>query len=389
MTDPTGASAAAAGSGPLTGVRVLELAGLAPGPFAATLLSDLGAEVVRIDRPPPPATEGEPPSDPLGRGRRSVSLDLKHADGPATLLRLATKADVLLEGFRPGVCERLGIGPDRCLAANPRLVYARLTGYGQDGPWAGHAGHDIDYLALSGALAAIGPATTPPVPPVNFLADFGGGGMLAVVGVLAALFERERSGRGQVVDAAMTEGVALFTTFVRGLRATGAWSGPRGTNVLDGGAPFYRTYACADGRFVAVGAIEPEFYAVLVERLGLTDLPPQWDRAAWGDVAERFAAVFASRPRDAWAELFDDPQACVAPVLELDEAPDHPQARTRRAYVDVGGQRLPAPAPRLSRTPGAIQGPPPTPGRDTARVLSDWGFTTSEITRLRCGGALG
>ncbi|GAA5013141.1 CaiB/BaiF CoA-transferase family protein [Actinopolymorpha pittospori] len=387
-------------SGPLAGLRVLEFVNLAPVPFAAMLLSDLGAEVVRIDRAdsvgggsPIPAFDRPPvegPPDPLGRGRRSVALDLKHPDGVAVALRLADRADVLVEGFRPGVCERLGLGPDTCLARNPRLVYARITGWGQDGPLAATAGHDLDYLAVSGALAPIGPAGGPPTPPINYVADFAGGGMLAVLGILAALWERERSGHGQVVDAAMVEGAALLSTHLHSLIGRGIWNGPRGGNLLDGGAPFYRCYSCADGRFVAVGALEPRFYAALLAGLGLTEeeLPGQYDESGWPRLHERFAAVFATRTREEWTKRFGGTDACVTPVLEPAEAPRHPHLAARGTYVDVGGLAQPGPAPRLSRTPGAVQGPAPVPGGDTREVLADWGLAADEIAGLLRSGAV-
>jgi len=377
-------------TGPLEGVRVLELASLAPGPFAAMMLSDLGAEVLRVDR----VHQGEPVSalpfagsaaDPLARGRRSVAIDLKHPDGVGTLLRLVKRADVLIEGFRPGVCERLGIGPAECLARNQRLIYARVTGWGQDGPLAHTAGHDIDYLAVSGVLGAIGPAGQPPAQPVNFVGDYAGGGMLAVVGILAALYERSRSGRGQVVDTAMVDGSALLSTHLHGLRAAGAWSAPRGENLLDGGAPFYRTYECADGRYVAVGALEPRFYAELLSGLGLAEdpeLPAQYDRDGWPVLHRRFAEVFRGRTRDEWVQRFADTDACVAPVLDPGEAPTHPHNASREAFVDVAGVTQPAPAPRLSRTPLRVQGPAPEPGAHTREALSDWGFAEAEIDIL-------
>ncbi|MEU0164010.1 CaiB/BaiF CoA-transferase family protein [Streptomyces iakyrus] len=350
-------------TGPLRGVRVLELAGLAPAPFACTLLSDLGAEVLRIDRTDTPAPDGAA-QDPLARGRRSAAIDLKQPGGAGAVLRLVERADVLVEGFRPGVCERLGIGPDTCLARNPRLVYARLTGYGQSGPLADRAGHDINYLALSGALEPLGPADGPPLPPLNYVADFGGGGMLLAVGILAALWERHSSGRGQVVDAAMTEGAALITAILHGLRDQGLWQVRRGGNLFDGSAPFYTTYACADGRFVAVGAIEPQFWAQTLSGLGLAtgDLPAQHDRAAWPAVKARLASVFATRTRDEWASVFEGTDACVTPVLSPFEAHMHPHNFARGTFTEVAGQLQPSPAPRLSRTPAAIASPSPRPG---------------------------
>jgi alpha-methylacyl-CoA racemase len=313
-----------------------------------------------------------------------VAVDLKHPRGAETVLRLVEVADVLIEGFRPGVCERLGIGPADCLARNPRLVYARVTGWGQDGPLAHTAGHDIDYLALAGALAPMGPADRPPLPPLNYVADFGGGGMLAVVGILAALWERERSGRGQIVDAAMVDGVALLTAHLRGLRAVGGWEGRRGENLLDGGAPFYRTYACADGRYVAVGSLEPTFYAALLRGLGLAEeeLPDQYDRSGWPILHRRFAEIFATRTQQEWVERFEGTDACVVPVLDLDEAPHHPHLAARRTFVEVGGMRQPGVAPRLSRTPGEVAGPAPHAGEHTRAALLDWGFGPDEVADL-------
>ncbi|HEY8202395.1 MAG TPA: CaiB/BaiF CoA-transferase family protein [Actinomycetota bacterium] len=374
--------------GPLSGLRVVEIASLAPAPFGCMVLSDLGAEVLRVGRGAPTVLG---PGNPLERGRRSIVADLKRARGPELVLRLVEGADVLVEGFRPGVAERLGIGPDECLARNPRLIYARMTGWGQDGPLAGRAGHDIDYIALSGALHPIGPADRPPTPPLNYVGDFGGGGMLLAVGILAALYERERSGRGQVVDAAMVDGSALLGAFLHGLQAAGLWSWERGGNLLDGSAPFYTTYATADGGYVAVGALEPQFYAALLEGLGLAgeDLPPQSDRAAWPAVKERFAGIFATRSRDEWAARFAGTDACVAPVLSPAEAPAHPHNASRGIFVEVNGVTQPAPAPRFSRTPSAAPVSSPEPGEDSDAALAGWGFTAEEIAALRRDGALG
>lgn len=383
-------------TGPLAGLRVLELASLAPAPFACTVLSDLGAEVLRVDRPDavPAEAPGAPPGDPLTRGRRSVALDLKHPRGVATVLRLAEQADVLVEGFRPGVCERLGFGPAQCLARNPRLIFARMTGYGQDGPLAARAGHDINYLALAGALEPLGPGEGPPLPPLNYVADFGGGGMLLVVGILAALWERERSGAGQVVDAAMVEGAALITSILHGLRAAGLWQEQRGRNLFDGSAPFYASYACADGRYVAVGAIEPQFWNALVHGLGIADAvdgstpPLQYDRARWPELKARIAEVFMTRSRDEWAAHFAGTDACVTPVLSPFEAHEHPHNQARHSFVDVAGQPQPAPAPRFSRTPGAVAGPSPHPGQHTAEALGDWGLGEEEVEELAREGVV-
>ncbi|HEX5533525.1 MAG TPA: CaiB/BaiF CoA-transferase family protein, partial [Actinomycetales bacterium] len=371
-------------TGPLGGIRVLELAGIAPAPFACTVLSDLGADVVRVERraqqvPDADTHVAAPPRDPLARGRRSVAVDLKAEDGVRALLDLVERADVLVEGFRPGVCERLGIGPEVCLDRNPRLVFARLTGFGQDGPLADLAGHDITYLALSGALHPIGPSDRPPTPPINYVADFGGGAMPLVVGVLAALLERERSGRGQVVDASMTEGASMMTAMLHGLVAQRLWRDQRGGNLLDGSAPFYRCYECADGRFVAVGALEDQFYAEFVGLLGFdpAELPDRHQRPNWPALTERFAAVLATRGRDEWAAVFERSDACVAPVLSLTEAADHPHAKSRGSFVDVAGQVQPAPVPRLSRTPARVTGPAPWPGQHTVdEALASWPLPT-------------
>ncbi len=361
-------------TGPLHGLRVLELAGIGPGPHAAMILADLGADVIRVERPSGglEMTSADAP-DVLARGRRRVAVDLKDPAGRDTVLALAELADVLLEGYRPGVTERLGVGPADCLARNPRLVYGRMTGWGQDGPLVQRAGHDITYLALSGALHAIGRAGERPVPPLNLVADFGGGSMLLVVGVLAALWERERSGRGQVVDAAMVDGASTLLAMVWSLLGAGAWADERGANLLDGGAPFYDTYTCADGGHVAVGALEPKFYAELLTGLGLAGegLPQQYDRAGWPELRDRFAAVFATRTRDEWAAVFDGTDACVAPVLTLHEAPDHPHLAARSTLVESDGVRQPAPAPRFSRTSAEVPSLKPV-DVDAATILAEW-----------------
>jgi alpha-methylacyl-CoA racemase len=378
--------------GPLEGVRVVEIAGIGPGPFCGMLLADMGAEVVRVDRPAGGDGFRWPPV--LGRGRRSVVVDLKHERGAEVVLRLVERADALIEGFRPGVAERLGIGPDACLARNPRLVYGRMTGWGQEGPWRHAAGHDIDYIALAGALHLIGPAGQAPVPPVNLLGDFGGGGLLLAFGIVCGLLEARRSGRGQVVDAAIVDGAALLTTMIRELATMGQWPGGRGANLLDGGAPFYGVYETADGEHLAVGALEPQFYAELLRRLGLDagELPPQADRDGWPRVRERLAMLFRTRTRAEWCELLDGSDACVAPVLSLSEAPDHPHNRSRGTFLQVGEAVEAAPAPRFSRTPSGEPSPGPTPGQHTDEVLTSasWAaFTADEVAALRAAGAIG
>jgi alpha-methylacyl-CoA racemase len=360
-------------AGPLAGLKVVELGSIGPGPHAAMILADLGADVVRVERP----SGGLEPAvrDFTLRGRRSVAADLKSEQGKETVLRLAEKADVLLEGLRPGVTERLGVGPADCAARNPRLVYARMTGWGQDGPMAQRAGHDINYISLTGALHAIGPSDKP-VPPLNLVGDYGGGSMLLVIGILAALTERQGSGQGQVVDAAMVDGTSLLTQLFWSLRSAGAWTEDRAANLLDGGAPFYRTYRCADDRFVAVGALEPRFYAELLRGLGLDseDLPAQLDRSGWPTLRERFTSVFASKPRDEWAAMFADVDACVTPVLTFSEAPDHPHLAARNTLLKVDGVIQAAPAPRFSRTPAEAPTAPPVPGSDTDAVFDAWGI---------------
>lgn len=350
--------------GPLTGLRVIELGGIGPVPHAGMQFADLGAEVVRIERP----GADERTHDTTLRGRRRTAVDLRQADGVSAVLDLVEHADVLLEGFRPGVAERMGLGPDDCAARNPRLVYARMTGWGQSGPLAERAGHDIDYIALSGVLHATGRPGEPPAPPLNLIGDYGGGSMFLLVGVLAALWERDRTGVGQTVDAAMVDGVGVLSQLVWAYRKpAGWWSDDRGANLLDGGAPFYDTYECADGRFLAVGALEPQFYAEFLRGLGLdTDdgLPSQHDTSGWPALRARFTAVIATKTRDEWAAVFADTDACVAPVLTFGEATEHPHAVARGGFVEVDGVVQPAPAPRFSRTPPD----PPTPAEPLAPV---------------------
>jgi alpha-methylacyl-CoA racemase len=355
------------------------------------VLADLGAEVIRVERPAAASPESDPPPDPLQRGRaRSVAIDLKHPYGRDVLLRLVERCDVLIEGFRPGVMERLGVGPDECLQRNPRLVYGRLTGWGQEGSRATTAGHDIDYLGVAGALHPIGPAAYPPPPPLNLVADFGGGGMLLALGVCAALVARGEDGPGDVIDAAMLDGAALLTTMFHGLVATGGWSVEREDNLLDGGAPFYRTYATADGRYVAVGAIEPQFYAALIDGLGLGDavLPGQYDRSGWPDLAARFSEVFGSQTRDHWAGVFDGTDACVVPVLDLVEARADDHVVARGTFVEIAGIPQPAPAPRFAERPLAEPTPPRPPGADADAVLEWLGYDEEAIGDLRRDGVV-
>jgi alpha-methylacyl-CoA racemase len=376
--------------GPLSGVRVLEFEAIGPGPFCGMLLSDMGADVLLIDRPQDPRLGfgRERWYDAMMRGRRSVTLDLKSPQSVEAALTLADKADALIEGFRPGVMERLGLGPEVLHARNPQLVYGRMTGWGQDGPQSARAGHDINYIALSGVLHAIGRAGGPPVPPLNLVGDFGGGGMLLGFGIACALFEAQRSGRGQVVDAAMVEGASLLSTMFWGMRAAQQWSDVRGENVLDSGAPWYDTYRTSDHQYVAVGAIEPKFYAELLARLGPAGetLPGQYDRARWPELHQRFASIFATKTRDEWTRVFEGADACVAPVLTFAEAAQHPHAVARGGHVDVGGITQPAPAPRFSRTPGAVRHAPPKRGERGRDALADWEFADADIERLRALG---
>ena len=369
---------------------MVEIAGIGPGPFAAMMLADLGADVVRVDRAD--RVRGEVPDTPhpdlLNRGRLSVGIDLKHPDGPAVVLSLAEGADGLIEGFRPGVAERLGIGPDECLARNPRLVYGRMTGWGQNGPYSSMAGHDINYIALSGVLGAIGRKGEAPVPPMNLAGDFGGGGMLLALGMLAAMLEARDSGRGQVVDASIVEGSALLITMIYGMRAMGAW-GSRGTNLLDTGAWFYDVYECADGEYISLGALEPRFFAEMVAKTGIdAEGVDQYDRATWPEMRTRLADAVKAKTRDEWCEILDGSDACFAPVLSLAEAPEHPHNAARGTFVDVGGALQPGPAPRFSRTPAEIARPAPNPGQHTAEVLADWGFDAAAVAALQESGAV-
>lgn len=362
--------------GPLAGVRVVELAGIGPGPFAAMLLADLGADVVRVDRPGGPGLGIDPAHDVTNRNKRSVVVDLKAADGPARVLDLAERADVLIEGYRPGVAERLGVGPGDCHARNPRLVYGRMTGWGQEGPLAPRAGHDIGYIALTGALGMTGDPDRPPAAPANLLGDYAGGSLYLVVGILAALHHARESGTGQVVDAAIVDGTAHLSTMIHGMLAAGSWQDRRGANLLDGGCPFYGTYETSDGRYMAVGALEPRFYAEFTRLLGIPDpAPARDDMARWPELRAAVAARFRTRTRDEWTAIFADSDACTAPVLSLREAPHHPHLAARSTFTDHDGITQPAPAPRFSATPTAVRTGPALPGADTAAVVRDWGLT--------------
>ncbi len=379
-------------SGPLEGIRIVELAGIGPSPFTGMMLADAGADIIRVDRADratyPPSEE--PHVDLLNRGRRSVAADLKHPDGVALVLRLVEQADGLMEGFRPGVADRLGLGPDVCLRRNPKLVYGRMTGWGQEGPLAKAAGHDINYIALAGALEPMGRAGQKPYPPLNLVGDFGGGGMLLAFGMVAAMLSAQRTGRGQVIDAAMIDGAASLMAMTYTLINSGIWRDERGTNLLDTGAPFYEVYETSDGRYVAVGAIEPQFYAELIRLMGLADehLPDQNDRDAWPAMKERFAAVFATKTRDEWEAIFEGSDACAFPVLTPREAPDHPHHRARGTFTTVAGVAQPAPAPHFLGTPGSVKWPPPNPGQHGDAALLDWGLAKEEIEELRAAGAI-
>ncbi|MFC3078158.1 CaiB/BaiF CoA transferase family protein [Phenylobacterium terrae] len=372
--------------GPLSGLKIVEFAGIGPGPFCGMLLSDLGADVVRIDRKGPGRAS---PANVTARGRRSVALDLKSPAAIETCLKLMERADAAFEGFRPGVMERLGLGPDVALKRNPRLVYGRMTGWGQFGPLAPAAGHDMNYIALTGALHAIG-TEDKPVPPLNLVGDFGGGALYLAFGLLAGVIHARETGQGQVVDCAMTDGAASLMAMFYGFKAQGIWSGERRANMLDGGAHYYDTYRCRDGKWVSIGSIEPQFYALLLEKTGVNDpeFSKQMDRSAWPSLREKLAHVIAQKTRDEWCELMEGTDVCFAPVLDLDEAPKHPHNVARQTFVEVEGVVQPAPAPRFSATPGAIQGPPPANGAHDREALTDWGFSESELDELKGAGAL-
>jgi alpha-methylacyl-CoA racemase len=383
-------------SGPLSGIKIIELAGIGPCPFAAMMLADAGAQVIRLERAAPGAPELAAESggihwDLLNRSRASVGIDLKNPEAVELVLQLVEQADGLVEGFRPGVAERLGVGPEACMARNRSLVYGRMTGWGQDGPLAPRAGHDIDYIAISGTLWPMGRADSLPVPPLNLVGDFGGGGMLLAFGMVSALLEATRSGQGQVVDAAMVDGAATLMMMIHAFRAEGMWNDARGSNMLDTGAPFYEVYETADNKYLALGGIEPQFYAQIIEGLGLAGDPlfaKQNDQANWPAMKERVAAVVATRSRDEWDAVFAGTDACVAPVLSPGEAPLHPHNQARSTFVEVEGVVQPAPAPRFSRTPSSISRPPSVPGGDTVSGLLEWGLEEGTIAKLRETGAL-
>jgi alpha-methylacyl-CoA racemase len=382
-------------AGPLTGYRIIEIAGIGPGPFCAMLLSDMGADVVRIDRAERASGDASAPPpyyDVMGRGRRSLAVDLKNPDGVETVLKLVETADGLIEGFRPGVMERLGLGPEQCHARNPKLVFGRMTGWGQEGPYSAWSGHDINYIALAGCLAHIGNVDGPPVPPLNLVGDFGGGGMFLAFGVVCALLDAQKSGKGQVVDAAMVDGAAILMSMFHGFFATGMWNDERGTNLLDTGAHFYDAYECADGQYVSIGSIEPQFYAELMRITGLADDPEfakQMDRSAWPALKQRLREVFLTKTRDEWCALMEHTDVCFAPVLTVGEAVKHPHNVARKTFVDIGGVSQPAPAPRFSRTQAEISRPPSNVGQHSDDVLSDWlSMGADEVTKLRESGAV-
>ena len=382
-------------SGPLHGITVIELAGIGPGPFAGMMLADMGADVIRVDRIPTPgggsALEALMRNDSVvDRGRRSIALNMKDPRAVEAVLQLAARADILIEGFRPGVTEKLGVGPKDCMARNSKLVYGRMTGWGQTGPLAQAAGHDLNYIALSGAVHAMGPADRPPAVPLNLVGDYGGGGMLLALGVVAALYEAQRSGRGQVVDAAITDGAAVLMAAQYGLKAKGFWQDQRESNFLDGSAHFYGNYACADGRYLSIGPIEPQFYRLLLEKCGVTDphFAKQWERAEWPALKGKLAALFRRKSRDEWCEVLEGSDACVAPVLSMAEAPAHPHNRARGIFVEQDGTVQPAPAPRFDRTPSELPAAAPAIGRDSLDILRSLGRSDGEIDALVAAGVV-
>jgi len=375
--------------GPLNGVKMIEFGGIGPGPFCAMMLSDMGADVIRIERKGQLSLT-EPQYDVMMRNRRSISIDLRKPEGVAAVLKMIAKVDALQEGFRPGVMEKLGLGPDICLEINPVLVYGRMTGWGQDGPLARAAGHDINYISLSGALHTFGRKGEKPVAPLNLVGDFGGGGMLLAFGLVCALFEAQKSGRGQVVDAAMVDGSAALMAMIYGLRGAGLWADERGINLLDGGAHFYDTYETADGKYISVGSIEPQFYQLLLQHAAIEDpeFNDQLDLKKWPALKDKITEIFKAKTRDEWCRIMEGSDICFAPVLSLDEAPGHPHNRARNTFVEVDGVLQPAPTPRFSRTSPEMQSPPPKPGEHTKAVLAEFGFSSGEIDGLVTAGAI-
>lgn len=373
--------------GPLSGIKIVELAGIGPGPFCGMMLADMGAEVIRVDRAGPARRSG----DVLTRGRKSISVDLKSDAGKEVVLKLCESADALFEGFRPGVTERLGLGPDDCMGRNPALVYGRMTGWGQEGPMAQAAGHDINYISLAGALHAIGAKGEKPIPPLNLVGDFGGGGMLLAFGLVCGILEAQKSGTGQVVDAAMVDGSAALMAMFFTMKAAGAFNdAERASNLLDGGAHFYGTYETADGKYISLGSIEPQFYALLLEKAGLDteEFSAQMDQSRWDGYKEKLTEVFKTKTRDEWCEIMEGSDVCFAPVLSLSEVADHPHNKARNSYIELGGVLQPAPAPRFSRTSAAVQNEPRMPGEDTLTVLAEAGFDQAAIDELVNSGAV-
>ena len=373
--------------GPLTGVKVVEIAGIGPGPFCAMMLADMGAEVIRVDRK---GARGGGKFDILQRGRKSIAVDLKKPEGVETVLKLIEKADALIEGFRPGVMERLGLGPDVALKRNPKIIFGRMTGWGQEGPMAHAAGHDLNYIALTGMLHSMGRADQPPTPPLNLVGDFGGGGMMLAFGVVCAILEAKNSGKGQVVDAAMTDGASVLGAMMFGFHASGMWTNDRYANMLDGGAHFYDCYECADGKYVSIGSIEPQFYALLLEKTGINDpeFEHQHDKSKWPALKEKVATVLKTKTRDEWSEIMEGTDVCFAPVLNLEEAVKHPHNVARKTFVEIEGVPQPAPAPRFSRTEATIQRPPAQAGQHTDEALKEWGLSDADLEDLRSAEAI-
>ncbi len=373
--------------GPLAGVKVVEIAGIGPGPFCAMMLADMGAEVIRVDRK---GAKGGSKFDVLQRGRKSIAVDLKKPEGVETVLKLIDKADALIEGFRPGVMERLGLGPDVALGRNPKLVFGRMTGWGQDGPMAHAAGHDLNYIALTGMLHSMGRADQPPAPPLNLVGDFGGGGMMLAFGIVCAILESQKSGKGQVVDAAMTDGASVLGAMMYGFHASGMWTNDRYANMLDGGAHFYDCYECADGKYVSIGSIEPQFYALLLEKTGINDpeFEHQHDKSKWPSLKQKVANVLKTKTRDEWSEIMEGTDVCFAPVLNLEEAVKHPHNVARKTYVEIEGVPQPAPAPRFSRTEAVVQRPPAQAGEHTDEALKEWGLSDDDLAALKSAEAI-